>query len=491
MSKLKFYFPIDLQLALAIFSLMLVLFSFVLLFIYWVDYRNLESRLGDRLLGISATASVNINGDRHQSIRSMKDVDSLEFKEIYSLLSSIKTVNNLTDNTIYTFRVEDSDLNESILLAFTVMLHSNPFIGDYYEVPKRNLPYIKEVLKGHFTKTPIYKDAHGEWISAYAPIITSSGVVVGILEVDFDVHFFVDELEKQIIFLLALGILLAFILAIASYLVAKVFTESLLQLKSAFNIIEEGGHKTIDLSFDGKKPLLFEDEFSDLKTSFNMMLVRLREHMMMLSYLSIHTKEMITRSLSGELNESGELKEVVVLFSDIRGFSKFSDTNEPEFIISYLNKILGIQSNIIIEHGGYIDKYVGDEIIGIFEGDLAAEIAVLTAVRIQKSLKEKFSDKNFFPYTLPVGIGLHSGNMVMGNVGNEYRRDYTVIGANVNLGSRLVSAAKGGQILASEALIKRVKNKDSRFRYSLSRKYKFKGISKAVLTYLVSGTDQL
>jgi adenylate cyclase len=147
----------------------------------------------------------------------------------------------------------------------------------------------------------------------------------------------------------------------------------------------------------------------------------------------------------------GERKRATVFFSDIRGFTAFAERVEPERVVAMLNRCLSRQAAIVKQFGGDIDKYVGDEMVAVFEGERMADRALAAALEIQ----EQFQRDALFERNdrIRIGIGINTGEMVMGAMGSEERMDYTVIGDSVNLGARLCSAAKGGQILISEHVL--------------------------------------
>lgn len=147
---------------------------------------------------------------------------------------------------------------------------------------------------------------------------------------------------------------------------------------------------------------------------------------------------------------------VTVLFADIRGFTAFSEKENPEKVVGLLNRYFSVMSEIIFAYGGTLDKYIGDGLMAIFGAPNAtpedAGNAVKTAITMQKRLAALNKElKSEGLNRIDVGIGLHTGEAVIGYIGSEQRSEYTAIGDTVNLASRLESNAKGGQILISEA----------------------------------------
>jgi adenylate cyclase len=186
------------------------------------------------------------------------------------------------------------------------------------------------------------------------------------------------------------------------------------------------------------------------------------------------------RKEGDKLHLGGERRIVTVLFSDIRGFTAFSEKVEPEVVIDLLSKYLSRQASIVISHNGIIDKYVGDELIAIFEGLNMVDDAVLCAIGIQQAINV-LNTKN--TEDIRVGIGINTGMAIVGNVGGEERMDHTVLGNNMNLGSRLCSLARSGQIVLSESSWRSLKSKEVKTQ-SLEA-IVVKGISNPVQTYEV------
>lgn len=178
-------------------------------------------------------------------------------------------------------------------------------------------------------------------------------------------------------------------------------------------------------------------------------------------------KDMFARYLSNELVETimqkpdlvrpgGDKKLATIFFADIRGYTSFSETKEPEYIIEVLNAYFSEAVEIIISHGGYIDKFIGDAIMAVWGVPLVSEAedavnAVSCAVALQERVRSR--DRTFFrgeASSLTVGIGMHTGNLVAGNLGSARRMDYSVIGDTVNVAARLEGVARGGDVVITE-----------------------------------------
>jgi adenylate cyclase len=152
----------------------------------------------------------------------------------------------------------------------------------------------------------------------------------------------------------------------------------------------------------------------------------------------------------------GANQTITVLFADIRGFTSISENANPEQVVKLLNQYFSAMSQIIFDHGGTLDKYIGDGLMALFGAPTATLAdpvnALMTAVAMQRKIRElnpQLVSQGFGE--IAVGIGLHTGEATVGYIGSEQRSEYTAIGDTVNLASRLESNTSGGQILISEA----------------------------------------
>jgi adenylate cyclase len=166
-----------------------------------------------------------------------------------------------------------------------------------------------------------------------------------------------------------------------------------------------------------------------------------------------------------KLRLGGERREISILFSDIRGFTTLSETMEPEAIVEVLHGYLNPMSEIVVEHGGTLDKYIGDAIMALFGAPLEqpdhSRRACATALDMVRKLREL--DREWVEQGRPalkVGIGINSGLVSVGNMGSNRLFDYTAIGDNVNLASRLEGLNKfyGTEILVAGATVQHLDN---------------------------------
>ncbi len=190
--------------------------------------------------------------------------------------------------------------------------------------------------------------------------------------------------------------------------------------------------------------------------------------------------------------------ELSVLFADLRGFTFLSSQMRAEDVKKLIDEYLTVQIDIVIQEGATLDKIVGDQVMALFGAPLPDEHHALWA--INTALKMLEGHRRLMALwqqrglrACPLGIGINSGEMVVGHIGSKQQMNYTVLGHNVNLGARLCSAAQGGEILISDHTFELAKQTLSRRPEAIWRPVKFlrrkavnaKGIAEPVQTVAV------
>jgi len=192
------------------------------------------------------------------------------------------------------------------------------------------------------------------------------------------------------------------------------------------------------------------------------------------------------------LKLGGETKTMTFMFSDIRGFTPISEKykGNPQGLTRLINRFLTRMTNIIIKNGGTVDKFMGDCIMAFWNAPLDTPrhetLAVKTAIQMQKELKKLNRElkKEKLPQ-INIGIGINTGQALVGNMGSDQRFDYSVIGDDVNLASRLESSSKE---LASTLVVgEKTKKKCKRYRFKSLGIIKVKGKTEDIKVYTTSG----
>lgn len=203
-------------------------------------------------------------------------------------------------------------------------------------------------------------------------------------------------------------------------------------------------------------------------------------------YISSRTQRMVEAySLTGLL-PTPELHEVCVMFTDIRGFTEMSRDTELDELFARVSHQLGRQVDFVYQFKGYIDKFGGDGLMAIFDGDESVKHACECAQKIVDANKRSVSET--YP-SLPIGVGLHYGSVLIGNIGSEEHLDYSALGETINIASRLCDDAESMQIEVSQAVIDKLKN-NSHFRFSKPAPVNFKGFKEPISVYTLLANEE-
>jgi len=249
--------------------------------------------------------------------------------------------------------------------------------------------------------------------------------------------------------------------------------------------------------FDRRVAVNRNDEIGDLSSAFNRMAedLALKEKIKD-SFGQYVTPEIVDMILENPDNQwmKGIKVEATVLFVDIRGFTGLAEEKEPEAVIEMLNDHFTRVTDIVIRHGGHLNKFVGDEAMIVFgtpaPNPQHAEAAVRAALDIQEEMARLHRGKKMGGASFEVGIGINSGEIVAGNLGSPKRMEYTVIGDNVNVASRLTSLAKGGEILISKQTFESIED-NSRLTVADRGKVSVKGKKVEITIFNVMRLDEV
>jgi adenylate cyclase len=160
-------------------------------------------------------------------------------------------------------------------------------------------------------------------------------------------------------------------------------------------------------------------------------------------------REIVSRADTGELRLGGEQREVSVLFADIRDFTRISEQLSPEAIVQMLNTYLSVVADVVVQHDGIVNKFVGDNIMAVWNAPQSQPEHALLAVKAAWEAQQKLAElrqRDTRPLPVQFGIGINTGIAVAGNVGSAGRSEYTVIGDSVNTASRICSSTPGGEV---------------------------------------------
>ena len=271
--------------------------------------------------------------------------------------------------------------------------------------------------------------------------------------------------------------------------IARNITKPIIQLANATKDVAEGRYEDVKLSLPPQK---HNDEIAVLCHSFDEMVKGLIEREKVKGVLNkVVSSEIAQEILKGSIHLGGEEKRVTVLFADIRDFTKMTQSMKPKEVIDLLNTCMTKVSQVIDKNKGVIDKYVGDEAMALFGAPLSHGEDALSAIRSALEIMEAMRTWNVARTLkgeppVELGIGIHTGKMLVGNMGAENRLNYTVIGSNVNLAFRLCSGAKRMEILITKDTLDEPFVKE-RVNFEALPSAQFKGFDNSVEVFRILG----
>ena len=429
------------------------------------EQRDVELEFSKFTYAIASTLAPHIPAEKLTNLKSNDDANGEDFQDIRTILEVAQIANSLDQDQLYILRpTEEADAYQ-----FIVMLQERTFIGSIYRPPDDVKVLYNNAAQGHAQRLPLFTDENGSFISSLAPIKNAKGETVAILEIDRNIGQYLDAVKTNTIYNSSLQLFLLLALSLITYQMYQHLIKQLAKLIRATESIQNN-------IYDYRVSITTDDEFGLLATALNTAMDALQTQFTLLKFVPTHTKKMIEASLLMHLNvelNNARRMEATIMETDIRGFTALSEHLSPSQTIQLVNEYIEIQANIIIEFDGSIDKYMGDAVLVIFEGEEKEQRALDCGMRIQKAINKLNIERND-QFLVEIGIGISLGEVVLGNMGCEQRMEHTMIGSTVNLAARLCSAARRGEIILQKELAEKI---------SLSHtieSLELKGFSKAV-----------
>jgi len=235
------------------------------------------------------------------------------------------------------------------------------------------------------------------------------------------------------------------------------------------------------------------DEIGQLTLDFNNMIAGLQERDFISNTFGRYVDPEIARDLLNRPEASrmgGVKREVVIMFADIRGFTPLAETLSPEATISLVNRHFARMIEVIQAQRGIIVDFLGDAILAFFDPldgpmEPVVQRALSSALKLQVAMAAENRAEPGYP-PLHLGIGLHAGEVVVGNIGSEFRAKYGIIGSAVNLTHRIQGQAQGGEVVVSEMVFH---HSQETLAVSRSFQTKLKGIAHPVTLYVVENMN--
>lgn len=251
-----------------------------------------------------------------------------------------------------------------------------------------------------------------------------------------DAYLAVTMMLKSLTFWALIGLAVAVLGAI---LLALRISRPILKIE---RVAAEVGEGNFEARVQGVRS---RDEVGDLARRMNEMVVGLNERFQLAKFVSVGTMTAIQGADLQGVRLGGEKRLATMLFCDVRGYTSFAERHDPETVVEVLNLYFQHQADCVAKHHGDVDKFVGDQIVAVFQGEHMVANAVRCALEIQAKTDEL--GREHPDWDLDVGIGINTGEVIVGAMGSKDRMDFTVLGDHVNLAARLCAHAVPGQTL--------------------------------------------
>ncbi len=277
----------------------------------------------------------------------------------------------------------------------------------------------------------------------------------------------------------------------ASIIIISLFSITLTKpIEKLAGLIKQVSKGQFDLH--AKKLVTTNDEVGDLAIAFDEMTAGLKERDKVKSLFSkFHGSSVADNLINSDVVLGGKSKEVVVFFSDIRGFTAYSESRSAQEVVDMLNEYFGVMVEIINKNGGVVDKFIGDAIMAVWGAPETSPNDALNAVTACLQMRTSLNELNKLRLSrgqdpILIGMGLHSGEAISGTIGSTERMEYTVIGNTVNTASRVEASTKsfGTDLLITNQVLQRL---DASIVVHLAGTAEVKGRSEPIEMFKVSG----
>ncbi len=411
--------------------------------------REVEDTVGTQLLNIARVSALLVDPAAHAEAARAGRADAPAYRRVIKALAAVREETLLT-TPMRTLAGYDRATRRARIVVTTA---DDERPGETVSVGPEAADAVAWTFEDGVARyTGIYRTRGGRRISAFAPVLDARGRAAAVLQVDYPVDFYSDrlrELDTTIALGSLAGVLLSIFLAVVF---ARRLTRPVVALTAAAGRVA-AGDLTQSLAVTSR------DEVGHLTHAFNAMVDGLRQREIIRNAFGRYVSPEVARAVlesPGGLALGGRKREITVLMSDLRGYTRFAEHGDPAGVMAVLNDYLGRMADIVIAHGGTINEFIGDAIFAVYGAPIEhadhAERAAATALAMQRAM-DALNESNAARGrpSFEMGIGINTGEAVVGNIGSEQRTKYAVVGAAVNLAARVESCTVGGQILMTES----------------------------------------
>jgi len=418
------HMPIRVKLAIAI---TLIILLTIIILSYIILTKQKESLYQHTVKTGKTSLNYFVNNARHPLVKE-------SILELNTLINEAATVEGI----LYALIVDRKGV---------IKAHTNiAMVGKLYQLleKKDNLNTDGDVTYFNYTNRA------GSKVLNLSRPVAFKNVELGVVHVGISLDFIEKQIRKESIFILVLSLFMVVLGIVSAVLIGVQFARPISKLVMATKEIGKG-------NFLYRLDMTSRDEFGDLSNAFNYMTQELWKNSIMQKSFGRYVSPEVVDMIMAHPEESwlkGQRSEATILFTDIRGFTSYSESREPEEVVEALNEYFRIATGFILEYGGYVDKFIGDAVMAVFGVPIFRADHAERAVRAAVAMQKKFNTvgKNGDQFLTEIGIGINSGIIVSGNLGSDIKMEYTVIGDSVNVASRLNSVAGPGEIIISRSV---------------------------------------
>ena len=256
-------------------------------------------------------------------------------------------------------------------------------------------------------------------------------------------------------------------IGIAAVAIGILFTYFLVALMTApIGRLVKGVLATADGDFDTRVKVGSRDELGELTYAFNTMAVSLSQNEMLKGAFTRYVSDAALKQILADPGKTGlhSRRVMATIFtSDVRGFTSMSETLEPEQVVQVINTYLSLQTEIILKHGGVVDKFIGDATIGVWGKETPSADDAINGVRAAYEVQQAIEAMNAAresrgEIVKQIGIGVNTGEVVSGNMGSNKKMEYTVTGEHVIFSDQICAECPGGKVWISQSTYDLVKD---------------------------------
>ncbi|MCL2213721.1 MAG: HAMP domain-containing protein [Treponema sp.] len=472
------YISLFIKLTVVIIPLLIIAFILVFSFTFNIMTEQLNEALFNEMIAMAVLSAKMVNGDDIDSITSIRDFHSDEYKLLYNQVKEIVGFNSDPWNKAFYAAIYTGPAFEYVVTIsceeYNLFRPDEAVEGEDYAALMGGQP-IADILE-------LY---NGTWAFAEAPVYNSKGGVSGMLEIGLDMtgHEIGNLNLKRYVALIVSAVCVIILLVLC--ILISIIVKRLSVVGRVLHTIAHGD-RTARVSYVAR------DELGNVSHGLNSMAEELQHQFDRITRLNESTIRFVPLQFMEHLGVSDITKmklgdnvqrDISVLFFDIRYFSVNSEMMTARENFDFINKTLGIAGPIIRKHSGFVDKYIGDAAMALFVGGMDAVRAGIELY--QKLVVNRETRVKIGADGINIGVGIHTGSVMMGIVGENERLSSTVISANVNLASRVENLTKqtGSGLLITRDTLNQLAGYESEFDYRFIGMVQAAGVNEVVALF--------